>query len=59
MALKGRTAMRIGAVVVGLGGLAWHQFHHPQQAATGSSRPAASPTGRCHRRNRRHGRSAR
>ena len=34
MALKGRTAMRIGAVVVGLGALAWHQFHHPQQVAT-------------------------
>ncbi|GAB2553270.1 alpha/beta hydrolase [Rhodanobacter koreensis] len=33
MALKGRTAMRIGVVVVALGVLAWKQFQHPQQTA--------------------------
>ena len=36
MALNGRTAIRIGAVVIGLGALAWNQFHHPQ--------PATAPT---------------
>lgn len=38
MALKGRTAIRIGAVLAGLGALAWNQFHHGEQAAP----PAAS-----------------
>jgi pimeloyl-ACP methyl ester carboxylesterase len=38
MALKGRTAIRIAAVLVGLGALAWNQFHHGEQAET----PAAS-----------------
>ena len=45
MALNGRTAMRIGAVVVGLGGLAWHQFHHPQQAATETAATPVAATG--------------
>jgi pimeloyl-ACP methyl ester carboxylesterase len=40
MALNGRTAIRIGAVIVGLGALAWNQFHHPQPATV----PAASDT---------------
>ncbi len=38
MALSGRTAIRIGAVVAGLGFLAWNQFHGKQQA------PAAAAT---------------
>jgi len=42
MALKGRTMIRIGAVVVGLGALAWNQFHHGEQAATPAT-PAAAP----------------
>ncbi|OOG49489.1 alpha/beta hydrolase [Rhodanobacter sp. C01] len=33
MALSGRTAMRIGVVVVALGVLAWKQFQHPRQTA--------------------------
>jgi len=44
MALSGRTAIRIGAVVVGLGFLAWHQFQPKEQdaaaiAPTVSSKP--------------------
>lgn len=27
MAIKGRTAVRIAAVALGLGALAWNQFH--------------------------------
>ncbi|TPG45948.1 alpha/beta hydrolase [Rhodanobacter glycinis] len=42
MALKGRTAIRIGAVIVGLGALAWNQFHHDEQAATPAA-PVAAP----------------
>ena len=43
MALNGRTAMRIGAVVVGLGALAWHQFHHSRQVATPAVSDMAKP----------------
>ncbi|OOG40307.1 alpha/beta hydrolase [Rhodanobacter sp. C05] len=40
MALKGRTVMRIGVMVVVLGVLAWKQFQHPQQTEA----PLASDT---------------
>lgn len=44
MALSGRTAIRIGAVVVGLGFLAWNQLHHREQPDAASAAPAvASP----------------
>ena len=43
MALKGRTAMRIGALVVGLGVLAWGHFHHPQQSAAPTAPDTATP----------------
>jgi pimeloyl-ACP methyl ester carboxylesterase len=43
MALKGRTAVRIGAVIVGLGALAWNQYHHREQAAAPPA-PVAAPT---------------
>ncbi|WP_426701122.1 alpha/beta hydrolase [Rhodanobacter sp. Col0626] len=42
MALSGRTAFRIGAVVVGLGFLAWRQLHHPQQEAMPAPTPAVA-----------------
>ncbi len=41
MALKGRTAMRIGAVMVGLGALAWNQYRHREAAAPPA--PVAAP----------------
>jgi pimeloyl-ACP methyl ester carboxylesterase len=44
MALNGRTVMRIGALVVGLGALAWGHFHHPQQVAAPTASDAAAPT---------------
>jgi len=37
MALNGRTAIRIGAVVVGLGFLAWHQFQPKDQDAAAAT----------------------
>ncbi|MGC1549128.1 MAG: alpha/beta fold hydrolase [Rhodanobacter sp.] len=37
MAMNGRTALRIGIVVVGLGVLGWKQFHHPQDAVPETS----------------------
>lgn len=51
MALSGRTAIRIGAVVAGLGFLAWNQLHGKQQApaaaatatATAAPQPPAKP----------------
>jgi pimeloyl-ACP methyl ester carboxylesterase len=41
MAMKGRTAIRIGAVAVGLGFLAWNQFHHGEQTAAPAATAAA------------------
>jgi pimeloyl-ACP methyl ester carboxylesterase len=41
MALKGRTALRIGAAVVALGVLAWSQFHHDDKAAPPAAETSA------------------
>ncbi len=47
MVLKGRTVIRMGAVVVGLGALAWSQFHHTPPptppAATATTAAAKAP----------------
>jgi pimeloyl-ACP methyl ester carboxylesterase len=42
MALSGRTAIRIGAVVVGLGLLAWVRFQAKEPMATSSAAPVAA-----------------
>jgi Predicted hydrolases or acyltransferases (alpha/beta hydrolase superfamily) len=42
MALKGRTAIRLGAVLVGLGALAWNRFHHSDRPAMPPAPAAAS-----------------
>lgn len=42
MALNGRTAIRIGAVVVGLGFLAWNQLRSREQAGAPAAPPAAA-----------------
>jgi pimeloyl-ACP methyl ester carboxylesterase len=42
--MNGRTALRIGAVIVGLGALAWNQIHHGEQAAApATAAPVAAP----------------
>ena len=47
MALNGRTAIRIGAVVVGLGFLAWHQFQpKDRDAAAATAVAPAAATGK-------------
>lgn len=47
MALKGRGAIRIGAVIVGLGLLGWHQFHpHAPAAVPAASVAADGSTGK-------------
>ena len=43
MALNGRTAIRIGAVIVGLGFLAWHQFQPKDQSAVAGATTVAAP----------------
>ncbi|WP_266170328.1 alpha/beta hydrolase [Dyella subtropica] len=41
MTIKGRTAMRIGAVVIGLSALAWNQFH-PREHTDDTSKDTAA-----------------
>ncbi|MFC5436275.1 alpha/beta hydrolase [Rhodanobacter umsongensis] len=43
MAMNGRTALRIGAVIVGLGALAWNQLHHGERAAAPAMAAVAAP----------------
>jgi pimeloyl-ACP methyl ester carboxylesterase len=44
MAMKGRTALRIGAVAIGLAVLGWSQFHHDGAVAQPSQATANVPT---------------
>jgi pimeloyl-ACP methyl ester carboxylesterase len=47
MAMNGRTALRIGAVIVGLGALGWNQFHQGERAAaSATAAPVAAPAGK-------------
>jgi pimeloyl-ACP methyl ester carboxylesterase len=47
MALKGRTALRIGAVVIGLAVLGWRQFHH-DDGVVSTEQPSTTATTATH-----------
>lgn len=44
MAINGRTALRIGTVVIALGVLGWKHFHPPVEAAAGDTSVATAPS---------------